>query len=98
MAQRKISIMDHAAEEVAFIAYFIESKGLPKTARKFIDDSFVFFDKLGDIRIKHKPCAHEIWKHHRYRCASFRKKYVIAYLDKEDEIIICDFVSYKLLF
>jgi hypothetical protein len=48
MAQRKVSILDKAAEEVAYVAYFIESKGLPKTAKKFVDDSFGFFQRLGD--------------------------------------------------
>lgn len=32
-----------------------------------------------------------------YRCANFRKKYVVAYLDTEDEVIICDFALQKLL-
>ncbi len=89
--------MDHAAEEVAYIAYFIESKGLPQTAKKFIDDSFAFFNRLSDTQIKHKSCGYDIWKGQGYRCASYKRKYVVAYLDKEDEIIICDFVSYKLL-
>mgnify|MGYP001811270516 CR=1 FL=1 len=97
MAQRKVSILDKAAEEVAYIAYFIESKGLPKTARKFVDESFSFFHKLSDSRIKHKPCLKAAWMEEGYRCANFKKKYVVAYLDLNDEVIICDFALQKLV-
>jgi hypothetical protein len=58
MGQRKVTILDKAAAEVAYVAYFIESKGLVKTSKKFINDSFSFFEKLGDKTIKHKPCKH----------------------------------------
>jgi plasmid stabilization system protein ParE len=97
MAQRKVSILDKAAEEVAHVAYFIESKGLPETAKKFVNEAFSFFQKLGDSRMKHKPCSFTAWREEGYRCANFRKKYVVAYLDTEKEIIICDFTLQKLL-
>ncbi len=45
MGKRKISILDNAARTVAEISFFIEGKGLPKTAKKFVDDAFVFFGK-----------------------------------------------------
>ena len=50
MAQREVTILDKAVEEVAYIAYFIEGKGLPETSKKFVDDVFSFFRKLGDTR------------------------------------------------
>ena len=97
MAQRKVNILQKAAEEVAHVAYFIESKGLPETAKKFVDDSFIFFNKLGDSRMKHKPCTVVAWREEGYRCANFKKKYVVAYLDLDDEVIICDFALHKVL-
>lgn len=97
MAQREVTILEKAAEEVAYVAYFIEAKGLPKTSKKFVDDVFSFFQKLGDSRMKHKPCQFQIWKDEGYRCASFRKKYAVAYLDLEQEVVICDFTPHKLL-
>lgn len=97
MAQRKVSILDKAAEEVAYVAYFIESKGLPNTAKKFVAETFVFFQALGNSKIKHKPCDFPAWREAGYRCANFRKKYVVAYLDSADEVIICDFVLQKVL-
>ncbi len=97
MGQRKVSILDNAAEEVAHVAYFIESKGFPKAAKKFIADSFKFFEKLGDTRLEHRPCKHKVWANEGYRCATFRKKYIVAYLANADEIIICDFALQKIL-
>lgn len=97
MAQRKITILDKAIEEVAHVGYFIEGKGLPETAKSFVDATFSFFKKLGDSRIVHKPCIFSNWKKSGYRCAIFKKKFVVAYLDLKDEVIICDFALQKIL-
>ena|SRR5258708_23643010 len=97
MAQRKVSILSKASEEVAHIAYFIESQGMPITAKNFVSECFIFFGTLGNPKIKHKPCKNIIWAIQEYRCANFKKKYVVAYVDKEDEVIICDFAPQKLI-
>jgi len=39
MGKRKVSILDQASTSVAEIAFFIESKGLPQTAKKFVDEA-----------------------------------------------------------
>ena len=39
MGKRKINILQEAATAVAEISFFIESKGMPETAKKFVDDS-----------------------------------------------------------
>ena len=70
---------------------------MPSTAKKFVDECFTFFEKLGNSKIKHKPCSFEIWNVQGFRCANFRKKYVVAYLDTDDEVVICDFALQKLL-
>jgi hypothetical protein len=98
LAQREVTILDKAVEEVAYIAYFIEGKGLPKTSKKFVDEAFSFFHRLGDTRMKHKPCKFPVWMLEDYRCANFKKKYVVAYLDLEKEVVICDFAFQKLLY
>jgi plasmid stabilization system protein ParE len=97
MGKRKVSILEPAVSSVAEIAMFIESKGLPQTAKKFVDEAFAFFEKLSDDRIIHKPCTHSTFKWLDYRCITYKKKYVVAYLRLVDEIVICDFVSAKLL-
>ena len=68
MAQRKISILDKAVEEVANVAYYIEEKGLPATAKKFVDSAFLFFGSLGKSPATHKPCSFTPWKELNYRC------------------------------
>jgi hypothetical protein len=97
MGKRKVGILEPAATAVAEVAWFIENKGLPQTAKKFVTEAFEFFGKLSDDRIEHKPCSYNKWKNLKYRCITYKKKYVVAYLSHKTEIIICDFVSSKLL-
>jgi len=97
MGKRKVTILEPAVEGIAQTALFIEGKGLPMTAKRFVDDAFYFFDTLSDERSVHRPCKYLYWQILNYRCVSFRKKYVVAYLENADEIIICDFVQQKLL-
>ena len=97
MGKRKVTILEPAIEEVARIALYIEGEGLPKTAKKFVDDAFVFFETLSDERLIHRPCKHPAWKGLGLRCVNFRKKYVVSYLDNANEIIVCEFALQKLL-
>ena len=97
MGKRKVTILETAAESVAKIAIFIESKGIPQTAKKYVDEIFEYFDTLADEKLLHKPCNYNnVWKYLEYRCVTY-KKFVVAYLSHPDEIIICDFVASKLL-
>ena len=48
MGKRKVTILDTAVKAVAEASFFIEGKGLPETAKKFVDDAFAFFEKLSD--------------------------------------------------
>jgi hypothetical protein len=62
MGQRKVTILEPAVEEVARIALFIESEGLPKTAKKFVDDAFAFFASLSDERLFIGPVSTRLGK------------------------------------
>ena len=97
MGKRKVSILEPAATAVAEVAFFIESKVLPETAKKFVAEAFDFFAKLSDERIEYRSCSYERWKKLDYRCVTYKKKYVVAFLSLKTEIIICEFVSAKLL-
>ncbi len=46
MGKRKVSILEPAATAVAEIAWFIENKGLPQTAKNFVNEAFYFFENL----------------------------------------------------
>jgi hypothetical protein len=97
MGKRKVTILEPAVDEVARIALYIEGEGLPKTAKKFVDTAFAFFESLSEDKVLQRPCKHLAWKALGLRCANFRKKYVVSYLDNIDEIIICEFALQKLL-
>ena len=96
MGKREVTILDTASDAVADAAFFVEGKGLPQTAKKFVAEAFEFFAKLSDDRIKHHPCTYPLWKNLNYRCVTY-KKYTVAYLYFKDEIVICVFVPSKLI-
>ena len=52
MGKRTIRILEQAATSVAEIAYFIEGKGMPITAKKFVDHAFDFFDTISIDTVK----------------------------------------------
>jgi hypothetical protein len=70
---------------------------MPETAKRFVDEAFYFFDTLSNEQITHRPCKQEVWALMGYRCANFKKKYIVAYIDNSDEVIICDFGLQKTL-
>ncbi|KAA5533409.1 hypothetical protein F0919_12775 [Taibaiella lutea] len=99
MGERKqVTILENVVETVSEIAFFIESKGMPDTAKKYVDDVFAFLEKLSVPNVKHRFCEYKRWESLEYSCINYKRKYVIAYLDLSEEIIICDFVPAKLLF
>lgn len=97
MGKREVTILDNVVVSIAKISLYTEGQGLPTTAKNFVDPIFSFFEKLSGKLVVHKRCSHKKWKNLNYHCASYKKKYVIAYLDHEHEIVICDFVPFKLL-
>ncbi|MBN8578868.1 MAG: hypothetical protein J0L66_18155 [Cytophagales bacterium] len=97
MGKRKVVILEPVTHEVARIAFFIESQGMPETAKKFVDQAFTFYKNLANEKFVHRPCSYEPWQVLNYRCATFKKKYTVAYLNNSDEIVICDFLSQKLI-
>ncbi len=74
MGKRKVNILEPAAEAIAEVAHFIEAKGLPQTAKKFVDEVFEFLGNLADERILHKQCNYNnVWKYLNYRCVTYKK-------------------------
>lgn len=97
MGKREVTILEPASTAVAEIAWFIESKGLPQTAKQFVLDVFDFFEKLSDPRLRYRPCSYSKWNELGYKCVSFRKKYTVVFSESETEIVICEFLSSKLI-
>ena len=56
MGSRKVGVKQSAAEGIAAIAWYIESKGMVATAEKFADNVYDYFIKLADIRKSYPIC------------------------------------------
>ncbi len=56
MGKRKITIQTEVAEEIADIAYFIESKGLSETAIKFTKSVMNFIRNMDFDKIEFAIC------------------------------------------
>ncbi len=96
MDKREVSVLETAATALADISFFIVSKGMPATAKKFVDEAIDFSETLADTKIEHRKCIYKRWKTLGYNCITY-KKFVVAFISTETEIIICDFVPSKLL-
>jgi plasmid stabilization system protein ParE len=98
MGQRKIIIKQAAAENIAAIAWFIESKGLLATADKFTDDIYDHFIRMADTRKSYPVCREQARAAMGYKCAPYKKKYTIVFIESETELILCEFISSKLIY
>ncbi|MBX2923715.1 MAG: hypothetical protein KF746_16045 [Chitinophagaceae bacterium] len=56
MGSRKVRVRPEAAESIAAIAWYIESKGMLATAEKFSDEVYNYIQKLADDRKSYKVC------------------------------------------
>jgi hypothetical protein len=61
MGKRKVTILDSVADAVAEVAFFVEEKGMPETAKIFVAEAFGFFEKLSDERIEHHSCSYPLF-------------------------------------
>jgi hypothetical protein len=80
------------------MAWFIESKGLIATADKFADDVYDYFIRIANKRRSYPVCRHPKWALLGYKCISYKKKYTIVFTETESQIIICEFISSKLIY
>lgn len=97
MGGREVVIKESAAENIAAIAWFIESNGLIATAEKFVDGVYDFFNKLADIRKSYAICKEPTRAILGYKCIPYKKKYTVVFIESETELIICEFISSKLI-
>ncbi len=98
MGRRKIIVKQTAADNIADIAWFIESKGMIATADKFTDDVYDAFLKLADERKSFSICREPERAALGYKCIPYKKKYTIVLIESDKEVIICEFISSKLIY
>ena len=92
MGFRKIVIKQSVAESIAEISWYLESEGLLATAEKFSDDAYDFISKLADNRKGYRSCRDPERESMGYKCISYKKKYTIAFIELDTEIIVCEFI------
>lgn len=97
MVRRKIVIKKSVAQSIASIAWFIESKGMIVTAEKFSDAVYDFFEKLTNSSIVHGLCREPSRAALGFKCVPYKKKYTIVFIESDEEIIICEFLSSKMV-
>ena len=68
------------------------------TAEKFTDEAYDFFIKLADKRKTYPLCREPGRASSGYKCVPFKKKYTIVFIESESELVICEFISSKLLY
>jgi hypothetical protein len=98
MGRRQIMVKETAAESIAAIAWFIESKGLIATAEKFTDAAYDFFVKMADKRKSYPICREPGRAAMGYKCIPYKKKYIIVFIETDRDLIICEFVSSKIVY
>jgi hypothetical protein len=95
VGQREVIIKECVADNIAEIAWYIESKGLVSTAEKFADDVYDFFIKLADSRRSYPICRDPNRAIIGYKCIPYKRKYTIVFLESDDELIIREFIPSK---
>lgn len=97
MGFRKVTVHKAAAENIAAIAWYIESKGLLVTADKFIDDVYDYFIKLANELKSYADCRDPQRAALGYKCVPYKKKYTITFIESDTELVICEFLSSKMI-
>ena len=97
MGKREVVIKQSAAESIAEIAWFIESKGVVKTAEKFADNVYDFIEKLADDRRRPTVCRDPARAEIGYKCIAYKRKYTIVLLESDEDVTICEFIPSRLI-
>ncbi|MEO7311410.1 MAG: hypothetical protein ABIX01_13495 [Chitinophagaceae bacterium] len=98
MGIRTVIVTKSAADNVAAIAWYIESMGLIKTADRFIDEAYDYFLKLANSIKSFPNCREPERADIGYKCVPYKKKYTIVFIESDTELIICEFISSKLIY
>ena len=98
MGSRKVIVKQNAAENIAAIAWFIESEGMVATVEKFTDAAYDFFIKLSNEKKSYSTCREPATASFGYNCFPYKRKYTVVFIETELELIICEFISSKLIY
>lgn len=97
MGKRKVAVLQSAADSIARIAWFIESKGMLATAENFSDSVYDFLGKIADENRTFALCRDPVRAALGYKCVPFKKRYTVVFIETETDPTICEFVPSKLI-
>jgi hypothetical protein len=97
MGIRKLIIRESVADSIADVAWFIESKGMVKTAEKFANEVYDFLDKLAIATRTYSSCRDPDRSLLGFKCISYKRKYTIVFIESDQELLICEFIPSKLI-
>jgi hypothetical protein len=95
VGRRKIIIRESVSESIASVAWFIESKGLVKTAERFSDEVYDAIDALADNRVIHPVCKEPDRRSLGLKCVPYKRKYTIVFYESDAEIVVHEFLLSK---
>ena len=97
MGKRKVIIKQSAAESIAQIAWYIESKGMLTSAERFSDSVYDLLAELSDDRKSYRLCKEPERAFLGFKCLTLKKKYTVVFIETKSEITICEFIPSKLI-
>ena len=97
MGKVKIVYLDKAIEDITNISFFIESKGLEQTAKRYAKSIYDFIDKLNYEQVYYLVCREKLRRALGLKCVMFKKKYTVVFYQFDDTIIVTQFVLSKLI-
>ncbi|MES2328657.1 MAG: hypothetical protein V4539_03575 [Bacteroidota bacterium] len=68
------------------------------TAEKFADDLYDYFLKLANPFKSYATCKEPVRAALGYKGVTSKEKYTIAFIETEDELMICEFIPSKLVY
>lgn len=97
MGKREITVKLSAARSIAEVSWYIESRGMIKTAENFSDSVYDFIETLADQRKSYRLCKDPGRARFGFKCVNYNKKYTVVLIETESEIIVCEFIASKLI-
>lgn len=68
-----------AERQITAIAIYIEQKGFPENAEKFVNKLYDFGDTLGVASLSYPVCRNKVFAKKNFRCAVFHQDYIFVY-------------------
>jgi len=97
MGESKVRFSKKFADDLADLVYFIESKGMPQTAQKYVNKVYNFIHRLQYDKVEFAYCNDVARSLSGLKCIKFNTKYTLVFYQFPNEVIFMEFIPSKLL-